>query len=405
MTAGSARQGCYAFTGGLPRPNAALTDSPSPIWSNEIDLSHWLFGSAAATVYAVGRRLGSPESGRPDFVQLHLGFQDGGMAVIGYAATLPAGDGYTSVSMVGSTGGVHGDDAHNVNLVYRGGPPSAMRTGYGHGHVLALLQEFVDSISEGREPDNRGSDALAAIQVAEAAQQSMASGRARHALREVDMSQSDNFRFAALSAVKHEYLPLGVAQHPRFDPVVVADDPDQPEWVHERNEILAGQLGVPYVRDVDRALTEYGADVVVVSSQAERHCDLSVRAADAGLHVVQDKPMSTKVSECDRVVEAVERNNVKFMMWNRNGWRTVRQAADAINRGDIGVPYSVHVDFYFASDAGPPKGSRKPGDPAIDWEEYQKSAHATGRDGGVGMLRPWASSRSKASTRWPTSGC
>ena len=199
------------------------------------------------------------------------------------------------------------------------------------------------------------------------------------------MSQSDNFRFAALSAVKHEYVPLGVAQHPRFEPVVVADDPDQPDWVHERNEILAGQLGVPYVRDVDRALTEYGADVAVVSSQAERHCDLSVRAADAGLHVVQDKPMSTKVSECDRVVEAVERNNVKFMMWNRNGWRTVRQAADAISRGDIGVPYSVHVDFYFASDAGPPKGSRKPGDPAIDWEEYQRSAHDTGRDGGVGM--------------------
>ena len=145
---------------------------------SEIDLSHWLFGSAAATVYAVGRRLGSPESGRPDFVQLHLGFQDGGMAVIGYAATLPAGDGYTSVSMVGSTGGVHGDDAHNVNLVYGGGPPAAMRIGYGHGHVLALLQEFVDSIAEGREPDNRGSDALAAIQVAEAARESMASGRA-----------------------------------------------------------------------------------------------------------------------------------------------------------------------------------------------------------------------------------
>jgi predicted dehydrogenase len=145
---------------------------------NEIDLSHWLFGSAAATVYAVGRRLGGPDSDRPDFVQLHLGFPDGGMALIDYAATLPPGDGYTSVSMVGSTGGVHGDDARNVNLVYGGGAPSAIAPGYGDGHVLALLQEFVDSISEGREPDNGGSDALAAIQVAEAARESMASGRA-----------------------------------------------------------------------------------------------------------------------------------------------------------------------------------------------------------------------------------
>ncbi len=145
---------------------------------DEIDLSHWLFGSAANTVYAVGRRLGSPDADRPDFVQLHLGFQDGGMALIDYAATLPPGDGYTSVSMIGSTGGVHGDDARNVNLLYGGGRPAAMHPGYGEGHVLALLQEFVDSIEEDREPNNTGNDALAAARVAEAARESMASGRA-----------------------------------------------------------------------------------------------------------------------------------------------------------------------------------------------------------------------------------
>ena len=145
---------------------------------NEIDLGHWLFGSPAASVYAVGRRLGRPDTAHPDFVQLHLGFEGGGMALIDYAVTLPPGDGYTTVSMIGATGGVHGDDARNVNLVYGGGQPSAMSPGYGDGHVLALLQEFVDSIEEGREPDNTGGDALAAIQMAEAARESMASGRA-----------------------------------------------------------------------------------------------------------------------------------------------------------------------------------------------------------------------------------
>ena len=125
------------------------------------------------------------------------------------------------------------------------------------------------------------------------------------------------FRFAAISAVKHEYVPLGVAAHPRFEPVVVAEDTDQGEWAHERNAQLARDLGVPYIRDVEKAISDYGADVAVISSQAERHCDLAVRAADAGLHVIQDKPMSTSVAECDRAVEAVERNGVKFMMWSR----------------------------------------------------------------------------------------
>ena len=182
-------------------------------------------------------------------------------------------------------------------------------------------------------------------------------------------SSGDTFRFAALSAVKHGYVPMGVAAHPRFTPVVVADDADQGDWVHERNQLLADELGVPYVKDVEKAIAEYDVQVAVISSQAERHCDLSVRAADAGLHIIQDKPMSTAVSECDRVIEAVERNYVKFMMWNRNFMPALLQARDAVRSGAVGVPHAIHVDFYFASDAGPHKGSAKPGDAPIDWLE------------------------------------
>jgi predicted dehydrogenase len=171
------------------------------------------------------------------------------------------------------------------------------------------------------------------------------------------------FRFVALSLTKHEYVPRGVAAHPRFTPVVVADDAAVPDWVHERNQKFADEYGVPYIRDVEKALREYGAQVAVVSSEAERHCDLSVRAAKAGLHVIQDKPMSTRLSECDRVVEAVARNGVKFMMWNRNTVPAVIHAREAIEAGAIGRPYAIHVDFYFAKDAGPPKGSHQKADP------------------------------------------
>ena len=198
-------------------------------------------------------------------------------------------------------------------------------------------------------------------------------------------SRDDIFRVVVLSAVKHAYVPLAVAAHPRFEPVVVADDAGQGEWVHERNQQLADELGVPYVKDVARAISDYDAQVAVVSSQAERHCDLSVRAAEAGLHVIQDKPMSTSVSECDRVVEAVERNGVKFMMWNRNFMPGLLQAREAVRSGAVGLPYAIHVDFYFAKDSGPPKGSANPGDPPMDWLEYQRASHAAGRDGGVSV--------------------
>jgi predicted dehydrogenase len=175
-----------------------------------------------------------------------------------------------------------------------------------------------------------------------------------------------------------------MAAHARFDLVVVADDAAVPNWAHERNQQLADAFRIPYVRDVERALKEYDVQVAIVSSEAERHCDLSIRAALAGKHVVQDKPLATRRADADRLVEAVERGRVKFLMWNRNFLPAVLHARQQIAAGAIGKPYAVHVDFYFAKDAGPPKGSRQPGDPPLDWLAHQIAAHADGSDGGLG---------------------
>src|SRR5205085_9754296 len=135
---------------------------------------------------------------------------------------------------------------------------------------------------------------------------------------------------------KHDYVARGVAVHPRFKLVVVADDPQVPPWAHERNQQFADAHSIPYVRDVERALREFDVQVAIVSSEAERHCDLSIRAADAGKHVVQDKPLSTRRSEAERLVEAIERSRVKFLMWNRNFQPAVLHAREQIRAGAIG---------------------------------------------------------------------
>jgi predicted dehydrogenase len=197
-------------------------------------------------------------------------------------------------------------------------------------------------------------------------------------------NQPRRFRVAVLSVVKHSYVARGILSHARFSPTVVADDANQPEWVHERNAKFAAEINVPYIRDVERAIADYAADIAIVSPETERHCDLSVRAANAGLHIVQDKPMSTRLSECDRLVDAVVGNQVTFLMWNRNCFPAILAARAAIQEGKIGRPGAIHVDFYFAKDAGPPIGSREPGAALLDWLEALKAAHATGADGGIG---------------------
>jgi predicted dehydrogenase len=198
------------------------------------------------------------------------------------------------------------------------------------------------------------------------------------------VATSARFRCAVLSALKHDYVARGMASHPRFELVVVADDPQIPGWAHERNQQFADAFRLPYVRDVERALREFDVHVAIVSSEAARHCDLSARAASAGKHVVQDKPLSTRRGEAERLVAAVRRTRAKFLMWNRNFMPAVIHAREQIAGGAIGQLTAIHVDFYFAKDAGPPKGTRQPGYPLLDWHAHQIAAHSDGSDGGLG---------------------
>ncbi len=160
------------------------------------------------------------------------------------------------------------------------------------------------------------------------------------------------YRVLALSAAKHDYVALAFKDHPRFEVVGVADEPDAAGWVHERNRRLASDLGTAYEPDIDAAIARRAPNVAVVSPEAARHARLSVRAAQAGLHVVQDKPMAPNVADCDAIVAAVERAGVQFLLWNRNTHPAIEDARRIVQAGEIGEPRAVHVDFFFCKDAG-----------------------------------------------------
>jgi myo-inositol 2-dehydrogenase/D-chiro-inositol 1-dehydrogenase len=125
-----------------------------------IDLAHWLFAGRPERVYALGR---------PGYVQVHLGFPHGGMALIDYATNLPEGDAYSSLSLIGSTGAAYADDHPNRQLLFRGGPAQAINGGEGPLHLIAQLADFVSAIEAKREPTITGDAGMAAVQVAAAA--------------------------------------------------------------------------------------------------------------------------------------------------------------------------------------------------------------------------------------------
>ena len=138
--------------------------------ADQLDLANWLFGTLPTEVYAVRRGdLGN-------YVHVHLGFPGDGMALIDVATTLPGGDDYYYLSLIGGDGSVYADDHHNMHLLYAGGQPEAVRGSEGVAGLVNLLSEFAAAVSEGRAADPGPADAVAALRVAEAAERSIEAG-------------------------------------------------------------------------------------------------------------------------------------------------------------------------------------------------------------------------------------
>ncbi len=198
------------------------------------------------------------------------------------------------------------------------------------------------------------------------------------------MNRPTRFRTVITSAIKHDYVARGVASHPRYHILAVCDDADIPVWAHERNQLLADELGVPYYREIESTYRNHRAEVAVVSSEAARHARLSQRAATMGLHVIQDKPLALDMVDAVQLQETIRANGTSFMMWNRNGLPAVVSLKRQVESGIFGQILAMHCDFYFAKDAGPPKGERRPGYPPMNWLAHQIAAHVDGSDGGLG---------------------
>ncbi len=117
----------------------------------DLDLALWLIGRPPDVVFAVEHSAKTADGVSGQFVQVHLGLPGGATALIDYCDRLPAGDGYDSLSVIGSAGAAYADDHQNMQLIYRGGRPQAVRTDEGPQQLAALVQQFVDAIAAGRD--------------------------------------------------------------------------------------------------------------------------------------------------------------------------------------------------------------------------------------------------------------
>lgn len=107
----------------------------------------------------------------------------------------------------------------------------------------------------------------------------------------------------------------------------------------ERAKVFAGRYGVKAYDRVETMIQECGLDIVSVCTPHPLHANPAVAAAGCGCNVLIEKPLAATLADCDRIIEAGERNHVTIgTMVQRRFYRPCMRIHQAIEAGKIGKP-------------------------------------------------------------------
>lgn len=165
-----------------------------------------------------------------------------------------------------------------------------------------------------------------------------------------DSNQIGTVRCAILSfAHGHAVGYAGVlAALPDAELVAIADDND------ERGRAAAAQYGAEFVADYHDAIARPDIDAVIICSENVRHREMTVAAAEAGKHVLCEKPLATTMDDAQAMIEACARAGVKLQTAFPVRFNAATVAfRDAIRAGKVGTPLAIIA--------------RNPGTCPMDW--------------------------------------
>jgi glucose-fructose oxidoreductase len=103
-------------------------------------------------------------------------------------------------------------------------------------------------------------------------------------------------------------------------------------------------------------------DAVYIALPNSMHAEYTVKAANAGVHVLCEKPMAVTVEECQGMINACREARVKLMIAYRLHFEKVNlQAIELVRRGTIGTPKFFNSSFSMVVKPGDIRTRRQTG--------------------------------------------
>jgi predicted dehydrogenase len=126
----------------------------------------------------------------------------------------------------------------------------------------------------------------------------------------------------------------------------------------ERAEAFAAKFGVRPFTDLGSMLRDAHPEAIIIGTPHPIHAESAVRAAEAGVHVLVEKPLAATLADCDAMLAAARKSGVTLgAISQRRFYEPVQRMKRAIDEGKIGAPalgvfiqYSWRDAAYYRSD-------------------------------------------------------
>jgi predicted dehydrogenase len=120
----------------------------------------------------------------------------------------------------------------------------------------------------------------------------------------------------------------------------------------ERARTMIGS-NAPIYDDIDAMLKEVKPDLIIVCTPDHTHDAIVVRALEAGIDVITEKPMTTAVDKIRRIIDAEKRTGRRVdVSFNYRYAPTAAKIKELLNSGEIGRVTSVDFHWYLNTKHG-----------------------------------------------------
>jgi UDP-N-acetyl-2-amino-2-deoxyglucuronate dehydrogenase len=151
-----------------------------------------------------------------------------------------------------------------------------------------------------------------------------------------------------------QFAIVGAGNIGALHAVAIEQIPDADVWAvcdtdEARARDLAAGCGARWSTDLRELLAQPEIEVVNVCTPSGLHMDTAIAAAEAGKHVMVEKPIEITVARADRIIEAASKHNVTLGVFFPSRFTEgVRAAREAVQAGRLGrlVLCDAYIKWY-----------------------------------------------------------